>query len=196
VALTDAQIARFWDEARGGFYESPADDPALPLRMKNDHDGAELSGNSIATANLLVLGALLDRADLRERAERTLALFAARLEESPVAMPLMLVAMAQAAAASRHVVIAGRLEAPDTLALRREFDRRYLPDDLLLLADPADASGALARLAPWTGGNGPDRRGGHRLRVHGLRVYAAHHARRRVRGAPRFDSRRAMMIRC
>jgi uncharacterized protein YyaL (SSP411 family) len=155
VALTDAQIARFWDEARGGFYESPADDPALPLRMKNDHDGAELSGNSIATTNLLVLGALLDRADLRERAERTLALFAARLEESPVAMPLMLVAMAQAAAAPRHVVIAGRLQAPDTRALRREFDRRYLPDDLLLLADPADAAGALARLAPWTAAMAP-----------------------------------------
>jgi uncharacterized protein YyaL (SSP411 family) len=72
-------------------------------------------------------------------------------------MPLILVAMAQAAAASRHVVIAGRLEAPDTRALRREFDRRYLPDDLLLLADPADAAGALARLAPWTAAMAPIR---------------------------------------
>jgi len=155
IQLTEAQNTRFWDEGRGGFFESPADDPELPLRMKNDHDGAELSGNSIAAANLLVLGALLDRADLRERAERTLALFAARLEESPVAMPLMLVAMASAATAPRHVVVAGRAGAADTLALAREFDRRYLPDDVLLLADPDDRSRALARLAPFTASLAP-----------------------------------------
>jgi uncharacterized protein YyaL (SSP411 family) len=152
IAVTEAQQARFRDEAQGGWFESPPDDPHLPLRMKDDHDGAEISGSSIAAANLLTLGDLLDRRDWREWAARALAVHAARLSAQPLAMPMMLVAISRGSRPPRHVVIAGRLDDPGTRAMIRVFDARHAPDDLLLLVDP-DRPG-IERLAPFAAGLG------------------------------------------
>jgi hypothetical protein len=158
VLVTEAQIARFYDAKDGGFWESPAGDPALRLRMKDGFDGAEMAGNSIAAQNLIVLGRLLDRHDWLAMAEHTLGYYARRLEGGPAAMPQMLVAMDAARATARHVVIAGEAGAKDTRALAAEFDRRFLPGDLLLVADARTRPG-LAALAPFAAGLAP--KGGH-----------------------------------
>src|SRR6185369_10376713 len=93
VAVTDAQISRFWDDTHGGFFESPAGDPSIQLRMKDGFDGAEMAGNSIAAFNLQMLGALLDRSDWLDKARRTFDYYSSRLAAGPMAMPQMLVAM-------------------------------------------------------------------------------------------------------
>ena len=149
VGLTEAQIARFWDSRGGGFFESPAGDPSIALRMKDGFDGAEMAGNSIAALDLQTLAVLLDRDDWRDKAERTFDYYAGRLAEYPPAMPQMLVAMDLAAAAPRHVVIAGSPGSADARALVAEFDRRFLPHDFLLFADGAEAQRRLAALAPF-----------------------------------------------
>ena len=151
VEVTEAQIARFWDEHDGAFFESPAGDPSIRVRMKDGFDGAEMAGNSIAAATLQKLAVLLDRADWRERAARTDRYYARRLAPQPLAMPEMLVAMDAARGAPRHVVIAGDPEAADTRAMIREFDRRFLPGDLLLVADGGERQRRLAALAPFVG---------------------------------------------
>ncbi len=148
VRVTEAQIERFYDARDGGFWESPAHDPSVRVRMKDGFDGAEMAGNSIAALNLIVLGRLLDRRDWLARAERTLDYYARRLEGGPAAMPQMLVAMEAARSPSRHVVITAEQEDAGTRALIAEFDRRFLPDDLLLLAD-RDTRPGLAALAPF-----------------------------------------------
>jgi uncharacterized protein YyaL (SSP411 family) len=61
----------------------------------------------------------------------------------------MLVAMDLLAGPVRHLVVAGDPEAVETRALIREFDRRFLPRDLLLVADGAERSRRLADLAPF-----------------------------------------------
>ncbi len=148
VRVTEAQIERFYDPAGGGFWESPAGDPSVRVRMKDGFDGAEMAGNSIAALNLVVLGRLLDRRDWLAKAEHTLDYYARRLEGGPAAMPQMLVAIDAARSTARHVVIAGDATAPRTRALAAEFDRRFLPYDLLLLAD-APTRSLLAPLAPF-----------------------------------------------
>src|SRR4029077_13131113 len=60
-ALTEAQNARFWDDAHGDYFESPAGASSIAVRMKDAFDGAEMAGNSVAAWNLLTLGTLLDR---------------------------------------------------------------------------------------------------------------------------------------
>lgn len=67
----------FWDEKGGGYFGTAVGDPSILLRMKEEYDGAEPSGNSIAAANLLRLSAVLDGEqgeELRRRAEHTLVI--------------------------------------------------------------------------------------------------------------------------
>jgi uncharacterized protein YyaL (SSP411 family) len=147
--LTQAQIARFWDEAHGGFFESPAGDPSIAVRMKDSFDGAEMAGNSIAAWNLQMLAVLLDRGDWRGRAGRTLDYYGRRLAGNGAGMPQMLVAFDLERATPRHVVIAGRPDAPDTRALIAEYNRRFLPHDALLFADGGEGQKRLAALVPF-----------------------------------------------
>ena len=148
--LTEAQIARFWDQQDGAFFESPAGDPHVALRLKDDYDGAELAGNSVAALDLEILATLLDRGEWREKARLTLDVYARRLARNPAAMAQMLVAMDLADALRRQVVIAGPLEAADTRALVAEFNHRFLPHDALLVVDGGAAQRRLAALLPFT----------------------------------------------
>jgi uncharacterized protein YyaL (SSP411 family) len=87
IALAEAMIAKFYDAEHGGFWQSAAGTSDLILRVKDDYDGAEPSGNSVATLALLKLAAITDRADLRKPAEATLRLFAPRLDQLLEAVP-------------------------------------------------------------------------------------------------------------
>jgi uncharacterized protein YyaL (SSP411 family) len=146
---TEQMIDRFWDDDAGGFFESPAGDPYISVRMKDDFDGAELAGNSVAAAVLHTLAELGDREDWRARTQRLFAFYAARLHEHPVAMPQMLVAMDLASAPARHVVLAGEPGSADLKGLVAEFDRRFLPRDFLLVAPGGSAQKQLAKIAPF-----------------------------------------------
>ncbi|MCX6626077.1 MAG: thioredoxin domain-containing protein, partial [Candidatus Solibacter sp.] len=55
VLLTEKQMELFEDTASGAFFSTAADDDRLVLRVKEDYDGAEPSGNSVAVMNLLRL---------------------------------------------------------------------------------------------------------------------------------------------
>ena len=149
VAITEAMVARFYDPAHGGFFESPGSDPSIAVRMKDGFDGAEIAGNSIAAWMLVSLGRLLDRREWLEAAERTFDYYAGRIGGAPLAMPRMLVAMDLARATPRHIVIAGDPQAADTRALIAEVDRRFLPHDVLLVVDGGERQRRLGALAPF-----------------------------------------------
>ena len=54
IAITEKQRELFEDEA-GGFFASAHEDTSRLMRIKDDYDGAEPSGNSVALMNLLRL---------------------------------------------------------------------------------------------------------------------------------------------
>ena len=56
IDLADTMLAKFFDAENGGFWQSATDATDLILRVKDDYDGAEPSGNSVATLSLLKLG--------------------------------------------------------------------------------------------------------------------------------------------
>ncbi len=137
LQLQQRQNELFWDEKNGGYFSTSGKDPNVLLRMKEDYDGAEPSPNSIAAPNLLRLAALLDISEARARAEKTLHAFDAQLERAPSAMPQMLVALDRFRSKPKQIVIAGKLDAPDTAAMLREVHRHFLPNKTLILADGA-----------------------------------------------------------
>ena len=64
ISLSDEQRARFEDREGGGFFASAQEDAARLNRIKDDYDGAEPSGNSVALLNLLRLHRITGREDL------------------------------------------------------------------------------------------------------------------------------------
>ena len=68
IELAEAMLAKFFDSENGGFWQSTAGSKDLILRVKDDYDGAEPSGNSVATLSLLKLGAITGQKKFAEAA--------------------------------------------------------------------------------------------------------------------------------
>jgi uncharacterized protein YyaL (SSP411 family) len=145
LALTGKMRELFEDADSGAFFSSAAGDASVILRVKEDYDGAEPSGNSVAVGNLLRLAAITGRGDLRESAGRALRAFGSRLSHVPVAIPRMLAACEWLEAGAREIVIAGE----NAGALAEAVQARFVPHKILLRTDAA-SRGRVAALAPWT----------------------------------------------
>jgi uncharacterized protein YyaL (SSP411 family) len=132
LTLAEAMMAKFYDPVDGGFWQSGSEAKDLILRVKDDYDGAEPSGNSVATLALLKLAAITSREDLRKPAEATLRRFAHRLQHFPQAMPFMLHAVDFWLEEPRRVVIAGDVNAANFQELLHAVHAVYQPDKIVL----------------------------------------------------------------
>ncbi len=140
IRLTETMQMLFEDKLNGGFFNSPEGDPSVILRMKEDHDGAEPSPNSIAALNLLRLAQMTDREDFRTSAEKTLLYFSQLLEKAPSYLPQMLVALSFYLQKPKQIILAGSLETPEMKRLRKVIYEKYLPNKVLLHASPEAAT--------------------------------------------------------
>jgi uncharacterized protein len=132
IELADTMLAKFYDMENGGFWQSAAGSKDLILRVKDDYDGAEPSGNSVATLSLLKLGAITGRENFAEAAQKTLRLFAHRLKNFPQAMPFMLHALDFQLQEPRRVVIVGNAGSAEFQKLLRAAHSVYQPNKIIL----------------------------------------------------------------
>lgn len=130
--LAEAMLAKFYDADHGGFWQSAADTRDLILRVKDDYDGAEPSGNSVATLALLKLGATTGQTQFTGAAEKTLGLFASRLQQFPQALPYMLQAVDFQLEEPLRVVIAGDPGDAKFQKLLTAAHSAYQPDKVVL----------------------------------------------------------------
>lgn len=154
VALTSKQIEIFRDRNNGGFFDAPGTDPTVIVRTKEEYDGAEPTGNSVAALNLLRLASYAGREEWRGLAEGTIASFGSRLDSMPEALPQMLAALIMDLSPPTEIVIAGSPEADDTRAALREVHSHFLPNAVLFLADAGPGQRKLASMLPFIGGMG------------------------------------------
>jgi uncharacterized protein YyaL (SSP411 family) len=132
IELAEAMIAKFYDAANGGFWQSLAGTTDLILRVKDDYDGAEPSGNSVATLALLKLAAITGREDFRSPAAATLQLFAHRLQNQPAGLAFMLHALDFWLEEPRRVVIAGDTNSTKFHELLRAAHSVHQPNKIVL----------------------------------------------------------------
>jgi hypothetical protein len=149
LELTATQNARFYDQPNGGFFDTAENEPSLLYRTKEDYDGAEPAGNSIAIWNLLRLAEITDNQQWRAMAKRTLAAFSERLKQHPESMPQLLVALDFHLDKPKQIVIAGNVARDDVQQMLREVRKRYLPNKIVLLADGAAGQQFLSQYAPF-----------------------------------------------
>jgi uncharacterized protein YyaL (SSP411 family) len=146
--LTEKQRELFEDTESGAFFSSAAGDTSLVLRVKEDYDGAEPSGNSVAAMNLLRLAQMTNYAGFRQSAEKTFAAFAPRLSHVPMAVPQMLAACEWVKGQPREIILVGDAHGADTLELLRTLRSRFVPGKVVLLVDSAETRAALAAWIP------------------------------------------------
>ena len=153
TAITLAAKMRdlFEDPDQGAFFTTAGGDASLVLRMKDDYDGAEPSGNSVALLVLLRLAHLTDRDEFRQAAARTLDALMPKMSSQPVAVPQMLVALDYSLAAKREVVIVGGSESEPAGAFVRELRGRFLPYTITLLIDSEATREKLTQFFPAAG---------------------------------------------
>jgi uncharacterized protein YyaL (SSP411 family) len=149
ITLTQKQIEIFWDQETGGFFDTPGNDPSILIRTKEEYDGAEPTGNSIAAMNLLRLSVMTNNPDWRPNAERTIMAFGEKLQRVPESAPQMLCALDWLTSSPREIIIAGSINANDTRLLLREVHSRYLPNAVLLFADGGKGQQFLSRSLPF-----------------------------------------------
>ncbi len=131
--LAERAMELFEDRELGGFFSTPAAKADLVLRLKDDYDGAEPSGNSCMALALLKLTRIASREDFRMSAERALQAFAPRFGAAPTAAPQMLVAQMFATGKPMEIVLAG----PRNAAILSAIHSRFLPDAVILRAEQA-----------------------------------------------------------
>lgn len=122
VSLAEKQIELFEDREAGGFFASSHGDASRLMRVKDDYDGAEPSGNSISLLNLLRLHRMTGREEFFQSARKLVSSFQHRLASAPFGMPQMLCAAEFDLAPAREIVIAGELDGQMSHLLWREFD--------------------------------------------------------------------------
>jgi uncharacterized protein YyaL (SSP411 family) len=136
IELADKMRELFEDTEAGAFYSTAAGDVSLVMRIKEDYDGAEPSGNSVATDVLLRLAHMTGSEVYRTSAEKTLHAFAAKMGAQPSAMPQMLVALIRHITPPQQIVLAGDEIIPFLDALRT----RFLPHHTLLKSGDVPAA--------------------------------------------------------
>jgi len=146
--LTSEMLSLFWDELDGGFFFTPDDGELLLTRRKEIYDGAVPSANSVALLNLLRLGSAAARPELTERADALGRAFAGTITRYPSGHTMFLSALDYGIGPSIELVIVGEEDGEDTRALLKAARGRFLPNKVVLLRPPGEASDILA-LVPW-----------------------------------------------
>ncbi len=152
LILAGRQNDIFWDPAAGGYYDASGKDPTVLIRTKEDYDGAEPSGNSIAALNLLRLSQMTDNREFREMAEITIASLGTRIRSTPEAVPEMLAALAWSLSTPREIIIAGNPGSEDTESLLAEVFSHFIPFRVIMLADGQAGQKELGTILPFISG--------------------------------------------
>jgi uncharacterized protein len=135
TVLQERENSLFWDKKADTYYTTTGKDPNLFIRSLGDFDGAEPSPNSVSALNLVRLSWFFDNKEWHRMAEQTINAFQSQLSRSASSLPQLLVALDASESIPRQVVIAGKPDASDTLALLREVNHRYQPNEIVVLAD-------------------------------------------------------------
>ncbi len=137
----------FGDPEGGGWFTTASDHERLLAREKPTHDGAEPSGASVALLNALRLYAFTTDDRWRATADRALRHYGRALEEQPLALTDMLLALDFATDAPLEVVLVWPEGAPapeDFVAVLR---RTFLPNRALAGASEGERLARLGRTA-------------------------------------------------
>lgn len=133
LRLNDVMMEHFWDERHGGFYFTPDDGEALPVRQKEIYDGAIPSGNSIAMQNLLRRSHLTGDSVMEEKASTIARAFGGTAGSQPLGHTMFLCALDFALGPSYEVALVGSMKDAEITEMLKALRSRFLPSIAVIL---------------------------------------------------------------
>ena len=150
ILINETMLHLFWDNTGGGFFLTPSAGESLLVRPKEIYDGALPSGNSVALWNLLRLERLTANPELGVKARLLVQAFSNSLQEVPSGYVYFLSSLYFALTPATEVVIVGSPGKKATREMLSCINKKFSPNIVTLLKDPAIDSEKLATLAPFT----------------------------------------------
>ncbi|XP_010243542.1 PREDICTED: spermatogenesis-associated protein 20 isoform X2 [Nelumbo nucifera] len=142
IELQDTQDELFLDREGGGYFNTPGEDPSVLLRVKEDHDGAEPSGNSASMINLIRLASMAatSKSDqYKQTAQHLLAVFESKLKDTAIAVPLMCCAADMFSVLSmKQVVLVGRKPSTEFDDMIASVHSTYDPSRIVIHIDSSN----------------------------------------------------------
>jgi uncharacterized protein YyaL (SSP411 family) len=150
TALAGSMIELFWDEGIGGFYDTGSDHESLVVRPRDVFDNAQPCGGSVASDVLLRLAVFTGNEDYTPRAAAPLRSLHEFMGRSPAGTGHWLGALDFYVSAPKEIAIIGPREDPATLELLDTVFQRYLPNKVVVGADPPGllSKGEIGGLSP------------------------------------------------
>lgn len=131
LRLSREMLRLFRDEDTGGLFDTGIDAEEVLVRGLDASDDVIPSGNSIAAANLVRLGRITEDETLLEAGEGIVRVFMGRAARQPAAYLHLLIAHELLVGPTFEITLAGRREAPETVAMLRVVGRRFIPNLVL-----------------------------------------------------------------
>ena len=138
--LADGMISLFWDEGEGCFYDTGREHEELVVRPRDVFDNAQPCGGSVASDVLLRLAVITGNDDYAAKGAAPLRGLAELMGRAPAGTGHWLAALDFYLSAPVEVAVVGPRDAPETLALLREVNGRYLPNRVLVGAEGESAA--------------------------------------------------------
>ncbi len=136
--LTKTQVAKFWDDKNGGFYQTQTSETTMP-KMKQLYDGAVPSGNSVALWDLLWLGRLAIEPKYDRMATQMIKTFAQEVEGMPEGFTFFLSSLGFRIGPSYSIILIGDLKERDAVDMLSALRKYYLPTTVISLKHPSGA---------------------------------------------------------
>jgi uncharacterized protein YyaL (SSP411 family) len=131
LGLAREMLELFGDGAGGGFFDTASKADHILVRMKNSHDGAIPSGNSIACLCLLRLGKISGDEELVRAGERCLVFWMGGVAGQPVASVQMVSALDFFLGPDVDITLVGDREDPGARELLHVIHRHFIPNLVL-----------------------------------------------------------------
>ncbi len=137
----------FYDQQQDGFFMTPDDGEKLLLRPKEFYGGAYPSGNAIMVNNLIKLSKLTGNSQLATVADKTIQSIAGKIARNAAQFPMIMIALLATGKTSGEVVVAGKPNSIETVAVIRALNKNYLPNTVVVLRPPGNDR-PIFKLAP------------------------------------------------
>jgi uncharacterized protein YyaL (SSP411 family) len=134
--VADDLLALFADPDEGGFFTTGRDAERLIVRQKDVFDNATPSANSLAANGLLRLAALTGEHRYELHATRVLSMLGRVMSAHPTAFAYALAAAERSITPPLEIAVLGRRNDARTQALVQEVTHRFVPNAVLLAAEP------------------------------------------------------------